>query len=265
MELKRNLEVARTDYEKNPRDPEKIIWLGRRTAYLWHYREAIEIYSKGLEQHPDNAKLYRHRGHRYISIREFDKAITDFKKAVKLTQDIEDEIEPDGQPNELNKPRSTLKDNIWYHLGLAYYLKGEFEKALAAYIECMKYSTWNDDVLCATSDWLYMTYRRLGRTSEARNVLASIEEGMDIIENHAYHKRLLMYKGALSAKDLLGDEGEDLDLATQGYGVGNWYLYNGDLDEAKDIFEKVVEGSSWPAFGYIAAEAELARMRTSQK
>ncbi|MCG8605298.1 tetratricopeptide repeat protein [bacterium] len=264
--LNSNLAQAKADYDSAPKDPEKIIWFGRRTAYLARYREAIAIYSKGIEQYPDNPKLYRHRGHRYISVRDFDNAIADLEKAAELTQQIEDEIEPDGQPNEFNKPRSTLKSNIWYQLGLAHYLKGHFEKALAAYLECMKYSTWNHDMLCATSDWLYMTYRRLGKDEEAKTVLEPIQGKMDILENHSYHKRLLMYKGLLSPEDLLSVEsGEELDIATQGYGVGNWHFYNGNIDKAKEIFQKVVAGTYWPAFGYIAAEADLARLRTSQK
>ena len=51
-----------------------------------------------------------------------------------------------------------------------------------------------------------------------------------------------------------------MNIATQGYGVGNWYLYNGDEDRALEIFERIIEGTSWAAFGYIAAEAEVARM-----
>lgn len=252
---------ARTAWERSPNDIERIIWYGRRTAYLTFYRAAIEIYSLGLQKYPDNAKLLRHRGHRYISVREFDNAIADLEKAARLTHDKEDEIEPDGQPNKENKPRSTLKSNIWYHLGLAYYLKRDFENALAAYRECMKYSTWNDDMLCATSDWLFMTLRRLGRNQEAEKVLAPIDVEMEIIENSSYHKRLLMYKGLLRPEDLLDTEtGDALNLATQGYGVANWYYYNDKKEKARKIFEKVVAGTHWPAFGYIAAEADLAEM-----
>jgi hypothetical protein len=47
-----------------------------------------------------------------------------------------------------------------------------------------------------------------------------------------------------------------LDIATQGYGVGNWYFYNGQTEKAKEIFEKVIKGKYWAAFGYIAAETE---------
>ncbi len=179
-QLQSNLKQAQADYEKNPDDPERIIWLGRRTAYLWRYHDAIDIYSKGIKKHPNYPKLYRHRGHRYISIREFDKAISDFEKAARLTENLQDEIEPDGAPKKNNIPRGTLKFNIWYHLGLAHYLKGDFENALSAYFQCMKYSK-NDDVLCATSDWLYMTYRRLGKNEEAAEVLEPIQENMEIL------------------------------------------------------------------------------------
>ena len=49
------------------------------------------------------------------------------------------------------------------------------------------------------------------------------------------------------------------DTATHGYGIGNWHLYNGRKEEAKAMFETIVATSFWPAFGFIAAEAELSR------
>jgi len=260
--LDSTLAMAQADYEKNPNDPERIIWLGRRLAYLWRYRETIEVYSKGIKLHHDHFKLYRHRGHRYITIREFDKAIADLEKAAALIQGVPDEIEPDGAPNKFNIPTSTSHSNIWYHLGLAYYLKGDFENALRCYLECMKFSRINDDMLCATSDWLYMIHRRLGRAEEAKKVLAPIHEKMNVLENHAYHKRLLMYKGVIPPDSLLTAHNDsDLDIATQGYGVGNWFYYNGQMEKAQEIFEKVLMGKYWAAFGYIAAEADLERMK----
>ncbi len=77
--------------------------------------------------------MYRHRGHRYITLREFDKAIADFNKAVELIEGTDDIVEPDGAPNAAGIPTSTLHTNIWYHLGLAHYLKGDFAAALLAY------------------------------------------------------------------------------------------------------------------------------------
>ncbi len=250
---------AKADYDTDPTDPDRIIWFGRRAAYLWRYREAIEIFTKGIELHPNDPRLYRHRGHRFITVREFGKATEDLRRAAELTSGLPDEIEPDGQPNAKGIPTSTLKSNIWYHLGLGYYLQGDFSRALDAYRECMKYST-NDDMLCATADWLFMTLRRLDRRAEAAEVLTMIHESMNIIENFSYHKRLLMFIGMLQADSLLKADGlNDLDLATQGYGVANWHYYNGEHERARDLFRRITEGSYWAAFGYIAAEAELAK------
>jgi len=50
-----------------------------------------------------------------------------------------------------------------------------------------------------------------------------------------------------------------VQIATQGYGVGNWYLVNGEAAKAKTIFERIVAGQAWAAFGFIAAEADLKR------
>lgn len=245
--------------ERSPDDTDALIWLGRRTAYLGRYQEAIRIFSQGILKHPGDARFYRHRGHRYITVRDFDLAITDLKTAARLTAGKPDEIEPDGLPNARNIPTSTLQSNIWYHLGLARYLKGNFEGALAAYREDLKVST-NPDMLCATTHWLYMTLRRLGKDEEARQVLEPIHAGMDVIENQAYHRLLLMYKGELSPEDLRSGASGDLDPPTLGYGLGNWHLYNGRREEAVRIFREVLAGGNQGAFGYIAAEAELKRL-----
>jgi len=91
-------------------------------------------------------------------------------------------------------------------------------------------------------------------------VLDPIKEQMDVIENGAYHARLLMYKGLRTPESVLNlNTADDIQIATQGYGVGNWYLVNGDKAKAKEIYDRVVAGKAWAAFGFIAAEADLKR------
>ncbi len=48
-------------------------------------------------------------------------------------------------------------------------------------------------------------------------------------------------------------------FATVAYGVGNWHLYNGDAARAEEIITEILRADSWAAFGYLAAEADLAR------
>jgi len=255
--LEADLAEARASYDRTPEDPDAIIWLGRRLAYLARYREAIDAFSRGIELHPTDARLYRHRGHRWITVRDFDRAIADLSHAADLVHGQPDEVEPDGAPNEYGIPTSTLQSNIWYHLALAHYLKHDFAAALPAWREALAVSD-NDDMLVATSDWLYMTLRRLGRNAEAAAVLDPIDTDMRILENHAYHRRLLMYRGDLEPDSLMaGDTDDPVQLATYGYGLGNWYLYNGDPDRARTIFRRILDAPNWAAFGYIAAESEL--------
>jgi tetratricopeptide (TPR) repeat protein len=259
----RQLAEARRAYERAPTDADSIVWYGRRLAYLGRMREAIDVYSRGLALHPENPWLYRHRGHRYVTVRELDRAIADLERATQLVAGTRDEVEPDGQPNARNTPIGTLHSNIAYHLGLAYYLKGDFARAVPVYRRELTGAN-NDDRLVSTAHWLYMSLRRLGRDDEAAAVLAPVRRQLNVVENDTYLRLLLLYKGELPADSVLsvGPTGEmSVTDATGAYGVANWHLYNGRRAEAERTFRRILAGGQWGAFGYIAAEAELARLR----
>ncbi len=244
-----------------PNEADSIIWLGRRTAYLGNYKNAIRIFSSGLALHPNDARLYRHRGHRYLTIRCFDDAIKDFEMAGKLIKGKADEVEPDGLPNAQNIPTSTLQSNIWYHLGLAYYLKGDYSNALKAYEGAQKVSK-NNDMKAATVYWHYMTLRRSGKKKHAARMLRAFDTNIEVIENADYLKLLRLNNGEVKAEELLAGirgEANTLGSASTGYGIGNYFLYNGDREKAMTLFREIVAGNQWASFGYIAAEAELSR------
>lgn len=258
--LEANLAAAEAELEASPDSADALIWVGRRTAYLGRYNDALEIFGRGVERFPEDARFLRHRGHRYLSVRRFEDAEADLAAAAEAMSGQPDQVEPDGIPNDRNQPTSTLQSNVWYHLGLARYVQGNYEGALEAYRECLAVSG-NPDMLVATSYWLYLTLRRLERVDEAAEVLEPITADLDIIENRSYHELLLLFRGERSPGDLLGEDGEPLDLATQGYGLGTWYLVEGDEAAARREYEAVLEGSQWAAFGYLASEAEIARLR----
>lgn len=261
-EAKAKLAEARAAYEKNKGDADALIWLGRRTAYLGRFDEAIRIYTEGVRKHPRDARMYRHRGHRYVTTRRHVEAVRDLERAAQLIKGKDDEVEPDGLPNARNTPTGTLGSNVWYHLGLARYLLGDFHGALEAYRECEKFSK-NPDMLVATSHWLYMTLRRLKREEEARRVLEGIQPGMDVFENGDYYRLLLMYKGETTPERLLADASKEMQgvgYATVAYGVGNWHVYNGQPGKALRLFLELMQLPQRTSFGYIAAEAELERM-----
>jgi tetratricopeptide (TPR) repeat protein len=253
---------ARRAWDHAPTNPDSIVWYARRLGYLGRVREAIAVYSRGIELYPDNPWMYRHRGHRYITVREFDRAIDDLERAARLVTGKPDVVEPDGQPNAANQPIGTLHSNIDYHLALAYYLKGEFGKALPVYARELAEAT-NDDRRVSIGHWYYMTLRRLGRGPEASRVVAPFTRSMRVIENGTYHQLVLMYQGAVSPDSVLGTgpTGEmSVTDATAAYGLANWHFYNGRRDEAVRTWRRIIAGGQWGAFGYIAAEAELARL-----
>ena len=252
------LAEARAALDAAPDDPDAWIWVGRRLGYLQEYREALEVYGEALERFPDDARLYRHRGHRLISVRNLDAAIRDFDRAVELIQGTPDEVEPDGLPNARGIPTSTLHFNIWYHLGLAHFLAGDYEAAMDAYEACMSVSD-NPDALVATSYWTYLTLMRLGREDEALRILEPIDGEMDIIENQAYRDLLLLYKGEVTP-EVLFPEGEDsLSGATVLFGVANWHQLSGREEEALETLRRLMATDQWSSFGYIAGEADLSR------
>lgn len=262
--MRAQLDSADIRYEADPADADAAIWLGRRLGYLGHYREAIDVFTDGIREHPDDPRLYRHRGHRYISVRALDRAIEDLEHAARLIGGTEDRVEPDGQPNAAGIPRSTLHTNIWYHLGLARYVTGDFVRAAHAFRQGLDISP-NDDMRVAMADWLWLSLTRLGRDDEAAALLDDVlTDDMEILENTAYYRRLQLYRGDLPADSLLPPGSDALALATYGYGLGTWHLLRGDTTAARALYDDLMATGYWPAFGYLAAEAELARLQGSE-
>jgi tetratricopeptide (TPR) repeat protein len=258
--MERQLADALATWEADRDDADALIWVGRRTAYLGRYHEALKFFSDGIARHPDDARMYRHRGHRYLTVRELDRAIADFERAATLIAGRPDQVEPDGQPNARNIPTSTLHSNIYYHLALGYYLKGDFSRAADTWLKARD-AVRNADNLVAASHWLYLSLRRAGRDAEATAVLAPITAELDVIENGSYHQLLLMYKGERTPEDVLDAAGAGSGGSAVRYGVSAWHLINGRRRDAEQLWRQILEGPDWPSFGYLAAEAEVAARR----
>lgn len=235
-----------------------LVWYGRRTAYLGRHREAIAIYTRGIEMHAFAPHPLRHRGHRHLTVREFDAAIADLAAAVERLPP-EDEIEPDGLPNARGVPRTTLFFNVHYHLGLAHFFARDWGAAESAFrdtLEVARTSCRNDDAACAARYWLVHSLVRQGKRDEAVRVLDPVHRSMDLLENHAYHRLLLLYKGELEP-EVLAREAED---PTIGFGWARYHVdWLGDRERGRGLLQEVVaRRKRWDAFGFIAAERDLA-------
>jgi tetratricopeptide (TPR) repeat protein len=241
---------------------DSAIWAGRRLGYQGKFAEAVAAYSAALARWRDEPHLLRHRGHRYLSQRDYARAVADLSRAGRVTRGWALEIEPDGQPNAKGIPVSTLQYNIWYHLGLAEWLRGNARGALAAYEQCLAVSR-NDDSRVAARYWLWQILVRLGRRDDAAAMAASARAETDLIENQSYAKLLALFDGRVTPDDLApAASAAALVDVTLGYGIGAWHRANGRMSEARAAWELVVNGTGPQAtFGALAAREELARLR----
>ena len=117
---------------------------------------------------------------------------------------------------------------------------------------------------CATSYWLYITLRRLGHDGEAMLLLEPIRRDMEILENHAYHRLLLAFRGDIDIAEVITamDGADELNDTTTAYGVAAWFLMNGEEADGVERCRAIVDGGGpWAASGFSAAEAEVARHR----
>ena len=220
------------------KDPENcLLWMKKGIALSKQslFVEAIEAYSMGLSYNPFHALTYRHRGHRYISVRRYPEAAADLELSARL---------------------DPTNWDTWYHLGLAYYLMGDYRRAAKAYQSCLDI-TKTEDLLVAIVDWYWMTAKRLGDEKKAAQLLELVNENTDPGENLSYKNRVLMYKGLLPPEKLMDTQGAEfpeLEIATQGYGLSNYYYLQVDLEKSNQVLRQILSIKSfWSAFGFLAA------------
>lgn len=253
--LERKLAEAKAASEAAPDDVQKFMFYALAVDALHEYRKGIDLYSQGIGKWPDEGMLYCHRGHRYLNLREFDRGMEDLRRADELL------------------PNST---DVLYHTGLAYYMRGEFEEALDAFVRCNEVTSDEGEIQPTSSlnlvgnaeiirigntDWIYTTLSRLGRFDEAEAVLDQVDPNLKAGGNMIFYlTRVLFYKGLLSEEDV-HQRFKELGRGahSMGYGIGAYHLARGNKEKARAYFEQVLTGTMWPAWAFVAAEVELAR------
>ena len=231
--------VARAEraLAEDPRNVQRFIQLGVAQAGARQMREAVQTFTRALTVAPNDPMLYRWRGHRNLSVRNFDQAMADLTRGYGM---------------------DSTNYGILYHLGVLRFVRGDFNAAADAFARAQPRAPDGGELAGAT-DWLWMSLMRAGRSAEAAAMLARRPDTLPA--SNAYVKRLRMYRGEIAPEALFApsDTG-DVDVATLAFGLGNWYLVKGDSTRAREQFRRSIASGGWPAFGFIASEAELARM-----
>jgi len=229
---------AQAALASDPKNVERFIALGVAQSGARQFREAIQTFTRGLAVAPNDAMLYRWRGHRYLSVREFDKAQADLTRGLAL---------------------DSTNYGILYHLGIIRYIRGDFAGAAAMFKRAQPHAP-DAGELAGSTDWLWMSLMRAGRKAEAEAMLARRPDSL-VVDN-AYRRRLTLYRGEIAPEALFTPaDTADVQVATLSYGLGNWYLVRGDTARAKTYFDRAVRSGGWPGFGFIVSEAELRRLK----
>ena len=222
----------------DPRNPQRFVDLAVAQSGVRQFREAIQTLTRGLAVSPNNALLLRWRGHRYLSVRDFDRALADLARGARIDSTIY---------------------GIWYHLGIVRFVRGEFAAAADAFRRSQPIAP-DAGELAGSTDWLWMSLSRAGRAAEAKAMLARRPDSLPIA--NAYARRLKLYRGEITPDDVFTpSDTADVQAATLSFGVGNWYLVRGDTTTARTWFERSIKSGGWPGFGFILSEVELRRTR----
>ncbi len=251
--------VAKADLDLSQGGDKADLILGAARArdQFLRFADSIPIYTRGMQTYPDDVRFPRFRGHRLLSIRRFDAALVDLKAASTLAPSSFD---------------------VAYHLGLAYFLRGDYNHAAREYTRCLSMADkpnppflhglpadWracyalDDDSRVALTDWTYRALRRAGKTAEARQLLDRITDKMNVKENTAYHRVLLFYKGLRSEAQTIEGPAVGNSFATAAYGVAVFQRQEGQSERACELMKRITLEENWSAFGLIGAETDLAR------
>lgn len=256
-DVAREIEKADLALATGPASADLLLAAARARDAVLRFSESIPLYTRGIDDYPADVRFLRFRGHRFISTRKFDFAVSDLKRAAEIA------------------PASF---DVSYHLALAYFLRGDYNHSAREYQRCLSMAAlpkpafmkgmpadWrpcyalDDDARIAVTEWAWRAFRRAGKPEDATKVLTAIHPRMAVKENQSYFRMLLLYKGLRTEEQVSAPPLDGNAAPTIGYGVGLWHWLEGRKDQACLAWERVVAEPNWAAFGFIAAESELSR------
>jgi tetratricopeptide (TPR) repeat protein len=234
--------------------------IGSKLIAVNKFNSTVDVLTEGLAQYPNSFKLLRQRGHRYLNLRQPEKAIDDLEKAEALIRSQPEVWENDAT----GKPTSTVQHQIWYHIGVYHFLKRNYTQCVDAFEKSLATAHGNKSI-AGSSDWLYNAYQRANAADKSVKIEAvlkpySLEYDIDDKE-YPYFKRLLLYKGLITPAQII-DANKPVDKmilaeVTKLYGLANWYAYQGKQNKADSLYRIIIQSNEWPGFAISAAEKDL--------
>lgn len=253
-------------------NPDTATWYGRMLSYQGYFREAIEVYDAAIEQFPDNAKLRRHRAHRYFTLRDFDASIEEGLRAAKLYENMPIEREKLG-PDYFPSGRDVVQFYLYYHLGQAYFASNQYRDAAHWFNRSHEVALGVNDPVSITAAvyWEYISLARASDFFAARDLLDnytySLEDLSENIESNFYFDGIQLFKGERDFDDFFSDEDTGMAFSnasaaasSTAFTMANYQLLQGNREEAKEWYRRSINVDGWSFFARIQAEADWATL-----
>jgi len=270
--LMAQLQLARSMVSADTTDLDAQLRLARQTAAAGQLTDAVERLNRIARVHWLSPRVYRYRGEFLLRLRELDQALGDFETAEEMLR-VRPLKGPGPGPSGMiieyeegadsAAVVSSVQFQIPFHKGLIRYLQNEPRLAQDQFTTAAVQAS-NDDDLAQAALWLFFAVRRTGDIATATEILAAVDTTWEVTRNRPEYQLLLGFKGlvptdTIRARALDGRRGAERSLYA--YGIAFTLLATDRPDEATLWLDQARSIPQWTELAYLAAEADLARLR----
>lgn len=241
--VKPNLDEAKKELDNNFDNPDLWYNYGMAVADSGDIEKSIETFSEGISKHPFSAILYFGRGRKYMGLKKYSHAISDFTMPIRLDPEVY---------------------SFWYYRAVANNLSGNYKEAIKDFESAMEQTEqWERYGLI---DWIFTSYVELGDMAKAKEVVDSMPGDLDAPQMHyGYKRRVQLYKGLITpdkfidiedikAHAVVQENRLALEVATLLFGLYIYYIYKNDQKNADATLLKLMDNPYPGAFGSLKGE-----------
>jgi lipoprotein NlpI len=264
-----------------------------------HFDRAIADHTKAIELEPNNAILYNDRGNDYVAKGDPDQAIADFTKAIELDPKIALPLnnrggvyrtkgDNDKALADFTKAIELAPDyaDAFSNRGNIYYAKGDIDLAIVDYTKAIELAPSNfgfvvslgvakygkGDFKDAAADlgrsiemraYIYaMLFRYLARTRAGETAAAELEANVGRLETKQWPYAVAeLYLGKRTPATMLDAAKKPNERCEAEFYLGQWHILKSNVAEAANALKVAVESCPKTFYEYLAAIAELNRLK----
>lgn len=241
--VKPDLDDSKEQLDANPENPD--LWYNYAMAVgdSADAHRAIEVFSEGISQHPFSEILYFGRGRKYMGIKKYSQAISDFNISIRLDPEVY---------------------SFWYYRAVTNNLNGNYKEAIDDFNQAMEQTEqWERYGLI---DWIFTSYVEMGDMDKAKEIVDSMPGDLVPPQMHySYKRRVQLYKELIKPEEFIDLDDIKakcveqknritLEIATLLFGLYIYYVYKGEQQKADKTLLELLKHPFPGAFACVKGE-----------